>query len=105
MATAANNISQADFAKLVGQAKLSLKNQEKEEIRSQLNEALDAIAVFDELDIEGVKALNQPIEDAHNVWREDVVKPSFSQEEALSEASSTLDGYFMVDAIFEEEDN
>ena len=37
-----------------------------------------------------------------NVFREDDVEPSLTQSEALKNASFTHNGYFVVDAIFEE---
>ena len=84
---------------------LTLDDSESSEIHSQLNEALSALSVFDELDTQDVPTLNQPIEDLHNIWRDDIVTPSFTQAEALSQATHTHDGYFMVPAIFEAKDN
>lgn len=98
-------VSETEFNQLLKKANLTLTSQENTQIHSQLNEAIDAIKVFDELDLKDVPALNQPIEDAHNTWREDVVEASLSQAEALSQSQSTHQGYFMVKAIFQNEDN
>ena len=98
-------ISDTDYTKLIRQANIPLEEKESAEIHSQLNEALGAIKVFDELDTKNVPTLNQPIEDLHNVWREDIVTPSFTQDQALSQAKHTHNGYFVVEAIFQNEDN
>lgn len=97
-------LSDQDFAKLIGQANLVLKEDEKAEIHSQLDEALGAVKVLDELDTTNVEELAQPIKDLTNVWREDVVTPSLSQSIALSQGK-THGEYFMVNNVFESQDN
>lgn len=89
------SISDTDFAKLETMARLTLTDQEKQTIHSQLDEALKAIKVFDELDLEGVPPLSHP-GNLTNVMREDEVKESFTQKEALANAPATHAGYFMV---------
>lgn len=95
-------ISDVDFAKLVKMTKLSLSDDEKLSIHSQLDEALNAVKVFDELNLTGVTPLSHPGE-LENVIRADVVKPSFSQDEALSNAPAKHDGYFMVAGVLEDQ--
>lgn len=95
-------ISDTDFAKLVKMTKLTLSDDEKKSIHTQLDEALKAVEVFDELDLSGVLPLSHPGE-LRNVMREDVVKPSFTQVEALSNAPASHDGYFMVPGVLEEQ--
>lgn len=95
-------ISDDDFAKLVRMTKLTLTDDEKKSIHSQLDEALKAVEVFDELDLKDVTPLSHP-GDLKNVMRADVVKPSFSQLEALSNAPASHDGYFMVKGVLEEQ--
>lgn len=100
-----SQISADKFTKLIKQANLTLDNQDIVSIRSQLNEALDSIKVFDELNTKGVTPLAQPIADLHNVLREDVIADSFTQEQALSQADHQHEGYFLVKAVFANEDN
>jgi len=95
-------ISDSDFAKLVKMTKLTLTNEEKTSIHSQLDEALKAVEVFDELDLTGVPPLSHP-GNLQNVMREDIIKPSFSQEEALSTAPATHNGYVMVKGVLEDQ--
>lgn len=95
-------ISDSDFAKLVKMTKLTLSDDEKKSIHSQLDEALKAVEVFDELDLTGVPPLSHP-GNLQNVMREDIIKPSFSQEEALSTAPSKHNGYVMVKGVLEDQ--
>lgn len=96
------NITPADFAKLVKMTKLVLTDAEKKSIHSQLDEALKAVEVFDELDLTGVPPLSHPGE-LTNVMRDDVVKSSFTQNESLSNAPSSHNGYFMVKGVLEDQ--
>lgn len=94
-------ISDSDFAKLIKMTKLTLSDSEQHSIHSQLDEALNAVAVFDELDLTSVPPLMHP-GDLSNVMREDVVEPSFTQSEALQNASAEHGGYFLVPAVLED---
>lgn len=95
------SISTADLAKLQNQARLTLDTSEQKSIPPQLNEALEAIKVFDELPTQNVQPLAQPIASLHNVWREDNVRASLTQEQALSQGNAHL-GYFLVPNVFTE---
>ncbi len=95
-------VSDADFAKLQKMAKLTLSDEEKAKVHAQLDEALKAIEVFDELDLAGVPPMTHPT-GLENVVREDVVTPSFTEEQALQNAPATHAGYIMVPGVFEEQ--
>ena len=95
-------ITDTDFAKLVKMTKLTLSDEEKVSIHSQLDEALKAVEVFDELDLKNVVPLSHP-GNLQNVMREDLVIDSFSQEEALSNASAQHNGFFMVSGVLEDQ--
>lgn len=97
-------VSDTDFSKLITQANLILSDDQKKKIHSQLDEALSASHVLNELDTSKVGNATSA-SGLTNVLREDVVKPSFSQAEALSNASTTHKGYFVVKAVFENQDN
>jgi len=97
-------ISDSDFSKLVKMTKLTLADDEKKTIHSQLDEALKAIEVFDELELKGVPPLSHP-GGLTNVMREDVINPSFTQAEALSNAPNSYHGFFMVKGILEEQNS
>lgn len=82
-------------------AKLSLKKEEKIKLEKQLNETLEYVNQLSEIDTKNVDPTSQ-VTGLENVTREDEVKPSLSQEEALKNAKSTHNGFFKVKAILEE---
>lgn len=101
---AKTNISATDFTKLVKQANLVLSDDEKTKIHTQLDEALGAVKVLDELDTSEVNKTSSA-SGLTNVLRDDEVISSFTQAEALQNASLIHNGYFVVPAIFESQDN
>lgn len=96
-------ISNSDFAKTQTMAKIPLKPEEAKTIHAQLDEALKAIEVFNDLDLINVEPLAHP-GGLKNVLREDLVTPSLTQQQALQNAPATHDGYIMVPGVFEEKD-
>jgi len=82
-------------------ANLSLTPQEIELLANQLSATLDYVAKLEEVNTEGVSSTFQTT-GLMNVTREDEVKPSLTQEQALSNARSTYGGYFKVQAVLEE---
>lgn len=100
MTTAAATISDLDFAKIQRMARLTLSDSEKSTIHNQLDEALKAIKVFDELDLSNVEPLEHP-GGLKNVLRDDIVTPSLTQEQALQNAPQKHNGYVMVPGVFE----
>lgn len=97
-------ISPADLAKLIKQASLSLSSDEKSKINAQLDEALNSVKVLQELDTAKVLA-STSASGLTNVFRDDIVESSFPQELALQNASNSYNGYFVVSAIFDSQDN
>jgi len=92
------------FEHLIALSNLKLKNSEKESIRGMLSEAIEAVGVLDQLDTNNTLTLDHPTS-LTNINREDEIKPSLTQNEALSNAKKTKGGYFVVEAIFEESNN
>lgn len=89
------------FGKLLKMTKLTLADAEKKTIHTQLDEALKAVEVFDELNLSNVPPLSHP-GGLTNVMREDIVKPSFTQAEALSNSLSSHEGFVMVKGVLAE---
>lgn len=98
------SIKAADFAKTVRMSKLQLSPDESINIHSQLDEALKAIEVFNELDLKNIEPLAHP-SGLKNALREDVVTPSFTQAQALQNAPASHQGYVMVPGVFEGQDS
>lgn len=74
-------------------ARLKLNDEEVERYSKDLESILDSFKILDEVKVEGVKEVFHPIENI-NVFREDKVEESFSNEEALSNTDNKKDGYF-----------
>jgi len=83
-------------------ANLKLTNEEKKTFESQLAEIVGYISQLEKVDTEKVEPIGQ-ITGQENVARKDETRPSLSQEDALANAPKTHNGFFEVDAIFEEQ--
>ena len=93
-------VTREDVEKVAVLARLKLNEQEIEEITSQLNEIFEYFEKLQELDTEGVEPLSHVLP-MKNVYREDKVKPSLSQEEILMNAPEKGHGHFKVPRIIE----
>jgi aspartyl-tRNA(Asn)/glutamyl-tRNA(Gln) amidotransferase subunit C len=81
-------------------ARLELTPEEKKKIGAQLGNVLDYIEKLKEVDVSGV----EPTAHAFplvNVTRPDEIRPSLTNEEALSNAPAHANGLFMVPKIVE----
>ena len=81
-------------------ARLELTAEEKRKIGEQLSHVLDYVEKLKEVDVSGV----EPTAHAFplvNVTRPDEVRPSLSNEEALSNAPAHANGLFIVPKIVE----
>jgi aspartyl-tRNA(Asn)/glutamyl-tRNA(Gln) amidotransferase subunit C len=96
-----SSLSRDEVAKLAALARIEMSEEELENLSSQFGTILGAVARVQELNLEGVKATShpQPIE---NIFRDDVVQPSLSPEQALSGAPAQEDQRFRVPQILGE---
>ena len=83
-------------------ANLTLSDKELKKFDSQLQETVDYVEELEEVNTKGVEPTSQ-VTGLENVLREDVATPSLTQDEALSNAKATHNGFFKVDAILEDE--
>jgi aspartyl-tRNA(Asn)/glutamyl-tRNA(Gln) amidotransferase subunit C len=72
--------------------------QEKEKFTEQLNAILEHADALNKLDTSNIQPTAHPLP-LQNVFREDIAKPGFSNEEALANAPEREDGYFKVPKI------
>ncbi len=91
-----NLISDDQFKHIAKLSRLEIKPDE-EFIKDQLGEAAQYVDILKELDTDNLAPTFQ-VNHKKNVLREDVVTPSFSQPEALSQAKNTQNGYFKTSA-------
>lgn len=76
-------ISREEVEHVAHLARLNLREEELVKMTEQLDTILSYVDKLDELDTEGVKATTHAFS-VSNAFREDVVTPSLSQDEALA---------------------
>ncbi len=72
-----------------------------EKLPVQLSNILDLVRKLNDVDTQNIAPTSQ-VTGLANVFREDSIQTSFSQEEALSNAPRKYNGYFVVNAVLEE---
>jgi aspartyl-tRNA(Asn)/glutamyl-tRNA(Gln) amidotransferase subunit C len=82
-------------------ARLGLEAGDVDFYADQLSGILEHIDRLQQVDTEHIAPTAQVVEIASRL-REDEPRPSLTQEEALANASATVDGFFRVPAIQEE---
>jgi aspartyl-tRNA(Asn)/glutamyl-tRNA(Gln) amidotransferase subunit C len=87
---------------LANLARIDVNDQEVALFAGQLGLIVDSMATIKAAVAGDVPATSHPIPMA-NVYREDIVEPSLTQEQALSAAPDSADGRFRVHAILDEE--
>jgi aspartyl-tRNA(Asn)/glutamyl-tRNA(Gln) amidotransferase subunit C len=87
---------------LAGLARILVSDEEVEQFTKQLGLIADSVATVSKAIDADTPATSHPIPMA-NVFREDVVESSLTQEQALSGAPDSFDGRFKVNAILDEE--
>lgn len=82
-------------------AKLKLSKEDLDKFKNQLSSILDLVGKLSEVNTKDVIPTTQ-VTQLENIFREDIVdgKRMLSQDEVLSNAKRTYNGYFIVDAIF-----
>jgi aspartyl-tRNA(Asn)/glutamyl-tRNA(Gln) amidotransferase subunit C len=87
---------------LASLARILVTDKEVETLAAELNVIVDAVAAVNKAVSGDVVATSHPIPMA-NVFREDEVRPSLTQAQALSGAPDSAEGRFRVAAILDEE--
>jgi len=82
-------------------ANLPISEKKLNKFEAQLEQTIEHVDRLQEIDTSKVSETND-ITGLLNVMREDIVTPSLSQEEALSNAKKTHNGFFVVPVIIEE---
>jgi aspartyl-tRNA(Asn)/glutamyl-tRNA(Gln) amidotransferase subunit C len=87
---------------LAGLARIEVSDAEVAQFASQLALIVESVATVKAAVDGEIPATSHPIPMA-NVFREDIVKPSLTQQQALSGAADSESGRFKVSAILDEE--
>ena len=92
------SLSREDVQHVAALARLGMDDDEIATMQEQLSSILEHINVLNELDTDAIPPTAQVIA-LSNVWRDDVPRPSFSQDTALQNAPEQRDGFFAVPAV------
>ena len=93
-------VTRDEVKKIALLARLQFTPEEEERLTTELNEILNYMDKLNELDTSKVEPLYHVIETG-NVFREDEVQPSLSQEDALKNAPKQFGGYFAVPKVLD----
>ena len=96
------SIGRDDVARLADLARIQLTDEEIDRFAGEFDSIMDAVASVSEVATEDVPATSHPIA-MTNVFREDVVENTLTQEQALSGAPDSDGERFRVTAILGEE--
>lgn len=88
-----------DVSHIAKLANLPLTKAEGELFSKQLSSTLSYVQQFDEVETKDIEPTAQ-VTGLMNVFREDVITPGLSQEEALKNAPEKYKGFFKVKSIF-----
>ncbi|MHB0997800.1 MAG: Asp-tRNA(Asn)/Glu-tRNA(Gln) amidotransferase subunit GatC [Armatimonadota bacterium] len=93
-------LSKAEVEHVAWLARLDLAEEEKNRLTNQLNQIMVHFENLQQLDTDQVEPTSHSIP-VVNVFREDIAGPSFTVEEALSNAPEARDDYFVVPQVVE----
>lgn len=83
-------------------AKIKLTKEQEGKYVGDFSSVMDYMEEIKKLDVSNIEETSR-IAKEENVLREDIVKESLSQNEALKNSKNTSNGYFLVPAIFKED--
>jgi aspartyl-tRNA(Asn)/glutamyl-tRNA(Gln) amidotransferase subunit C len=91
-------VTMKDVEYIAKLARLKFTEEEKQKFTHQLNEILNYIDQLNRLDTGKVEPLAH-VNEISNVFRDDVVKPGVTTEEALKNAPAKTDRFFKVPKV------
>ncbi|MDR2401806.1 MAG: Asp-tRNA(Asn)/Glu-tRNA(Gln) amidotransferase subunit GatC [Deferribacteraceae bacterium] len=94
-------ISEKDIAYVADLAKIKLNDGEVKKFTSDLNDIVEYAAMLKEVDVTGIEPMYSPNIDEGTPEREDAVKLSLTQSEALAASRYVDRGHFRVPKIIE----
>ena len=94
------NLDAKTIYKIADLARIHIDEKEVETLIPEMNKILSFMEKLNELDTSSVKPLVY-MNEASNVWREDVVKQEISTTDGLKNAAKHNESFFMVPKIIE----
>jgi len=83
-------------------ARINLNEQELQQMQIQLSNILSYFQALQKLDTTGVPPMTHSVP-LHNVFRDDIVRPSLKTEDVLANAPQRDENSFKVKAVLEEQ--
>ncbi|AGZ45650.1 Asp-tRNA(Asn)/Glu-tRNA(Gln) amidotransferase subunit GatC [Actinoplanes friuliensis] len=96
-------ISREEVAHLARLSRLAVTEQELDRFAGQLDVILQSVARIGDVAAEDIPPTSHSVP-LTNIYRDDVVQPSLTQEQALSGAPDSAEGRFRVPRILDEEE-
>ena len=94
-------LTQKEVEYVANLARIQVSEAEKDQLSSQLSSILTYMQELNQVNIEGVSPMASVLSQA-NVLREDEVRESVTQDEAIANAPTAKDGMFQVPKIISE---
>lgn len=95
-----NSFMKLDVTHIAKLANLPISKEEEKKLEAQLNETLTYVEILKEVDTNKVEPTAH-VSGLENITREDKAVSSLSQSQALSNTNKTRNGFFIVNAILE----
>lgn len=92
-----------DVKHLAKLANVKLTKDQEKVLSESIPSVMEYMDEIKNLDLDKIPETSRVTEEI-NVLREDIVEPSLSQKEALSNAKRTYNGFFVVPYVFEKEE-
>lgn len=102
MTAATTAITEELITHLARLAMLTVTQEESHLYKTQLTSIFDYIDRLRAIDTTGITELSS-VTDSHTVVREDIMRESLSQKDALSNVTHKRDGSFIVPAVFSQD--
>lgn len=93
-------ISHEEIQKIALLSRLSIKEDQMDAVGTQLNDILSYMDLISHVDVDGVQPTAHAVS-MQNVMRDDVVRQSFTNEQALANAPEPENGYFKVPKVIQ----
>ncbi|MBR0478898.1 MAG: Asp-tRNA(Asn)/Glu-tRNA(Gln) amidotransferase subunit GatC [Solobacterium sp.] len=94
----------AYFKKLAEQLMFRLTDEEAEWIKKEFDTLMDQLHLLDAVDTEDTEEMIWPFEDETTFMREDTVTHVISQEDALANVTTKIEGHFALPKVVMKDD-
>mgnify|MGYP002355195339 FL=1 len=93
-------IGKKEIEHIAALAHLKFDDDELTKFSSQFSNIVNYVSSIEKLNLENIEPMTRPT-DAKNVFREDIVQPSISKEDALKNAPKRNEMFFKVPKVIE----